>query len=86
MLTSTVNNINGLYGIIEDKIEHIADKILITNEYDDDNVLCNLQVLIEKVFIQRALELSGNNVSKAARLLGINRNTLRKKLQGSSQK
>jgi len=41
----------------------------------------NVQNLIEKVFIRSAMKLSGNNVSKASKLLGINRNTLSKKVR-----
>jgi len=36
---------------------------------------------IETIFIQAALKITDNNISKAARLLGMNRNTLSKKLR-----
>ena len=36
---------------------------------------------IELPLLRQALELSGGNQLKAARLLGINRNTLRKRLR-----
>lgn len=36
---------------------------------------------VERPLLRHALELSGGNQLKAARLLGINRNTLRKRLQ-----
>jgi len=36
---------------------------------------------IELPLLRQALELSGGNQRKAARLLGINRNTLRKRLR-----
>ena len=36
---------------------------------------------VERPLLQQALELSGGNQLKAARLLGINRNTLRKRLR-----
>ena len=37
--------------------------------------------LVELPLLTRALELTGGNQLKAARLLGINRNTLRKRLR-----
>lgn len=37
--------------------------------------------LLERPLLQHALELTGGNQVRAARLLGINRNTLRKKLR-----
>lgn len=40
---------------------------------------------VEDVFIQAALRISDNNISKAARLLGINRNTLSRKLRVSEK-
>jgi two-component system nitrogen regulation response regulator GlnG len=36
---------------------------------------------IERPLLRHALELSGGNQLRAARLLGINRNTLRKRLR-----
>ena len=36
---------------------------------------------VERPLLRHALELSGGNQLKAARLLGINRNTLRKRLR-----
>jgi len=36
---------------------------------------------VERPLLRQALELSGGNQLKAARLLGINRNTLRKRLR-----
>lgn len=36
--------------------------------------------LVERLLLRHALELSGGNQLHAARLLGINRNTLRKRL------
>ncbi|HYB42541.1 MAG TPA: helix-turn-helix domain-containing protein [Candidatus Methylomirabilis sp.] len=36
---------------------------------------------VEQPLLRQALELSGGNQLKAARLLGINRNTLRKRLR-----
>ena len=41
----------------------------------------SIMTRIELPLLRQALELSGGNQLKAARLLGINRNTLRKRLR-----
>ena len=41
----------------------------------------SIMARIELPLLRQALELSGGNQLKAARLLGINRNTLRKRLR-----
>lgn len=74
-------NTNGLHNTIEAKIEHIAHNLLLSKINDKDNILLEVQNIIEKVFINSAMKLSNNNISKAAKLLGINRNTLSKKLR-----
>ncbi len=76
-----MNNNNELINIIEVKIEHIADNLLLSKVNDNDNVLLEIHKIIEKVFIGSAMKISKNNISKAAKLLGINRNTLSKKLK-----
>ena len=75
------NNNSELYNIFEVKMEHIARNMLLSKVNDTDNVLMEVQVIIEKIFIDSAMKLSKNNISKAAKLLGINRNTLSKKLK-----
>lgn len=70
-----------LYNIFETKIEHIAHSLLLSKVNDKDNILSEVQKLIEKVFIDSSMKISKNNISKAAALLGINRNTLSKKLK-----
>jgi DNA-binding protein Fis len=75
------NNINDYYNNVEVKLEDIVDKLLKSKVNDNDNILLNVQHLIEKVFIGSAMKLSDNNVSKASKLLGINRNTLSKKVK-----
>src|SRR5947208_8083004 len=42
-----------------------------------DRILCQM----EKPLIERLLEMTGGNQIKAAEILGINRNTLRKKIR-----
>lgn len=75
------NKINEYYNNVEVKLEDIVDKLLKSKVNDHDNILLNVQYLIEKVFIRSAMKLSDNNVSKASKLLGINRNTLSKKVK-----
>jgi DNA-binding protein Fis len=75
------NKINEYYKHVEVKLEDIVDNLLKSKVNDHDNILLNVQSLIEKVFIKSAMKLSDNNVSKASKLLGINRNTLSKKVK-----
>ena len=79
--TELINNNEDLMRIFEVKIEHIAENLLLSKVNDTDNVLLEIERIIEKVFIGSAMKLSKNNISKAAKLLGINRNTLSKKLK-----
>lgn len=80
------NKIDDYYKHVEVKLEDIVDKLLNSKLNDSDNVLFNVQNLIEKVFIKSAMKLSANNVSKASKLLGINRNTLSKKIKEAENK
>ncbi|MCX5807462.1 MAG: helix-turn-helix domain-containing protein [Proteobacteria bacterium] len=75
------NDIDKLYDLFEVKLEFIADNLLLSKTNNNDNVLMNVQAVIEKVFIISAMKISNNNISKASKLLGINRNTLSKKLK-----
>jgi transcriptional regulator of acetoin/glycerol metabolism len=70
-----------LYKMFEVKLEDIADNLLLSKINSNDNILFNIQEMIEKVFIVSAMKISNNNVSGASKLLGINRNTLAKKLK-----
>jgi len=73
--------INKLYKQVEGKLESIVDKLLISKMNDNDNILQSVQAMMEKIFIASAMKISDNNVSQASKLLGINRNTLSKKLK-----
>jgi DNA-binding NtrC family response regulator len=70
-----------LYKMFEVKLEDIADNLLLSKINSNDNILFNIQEMIEKIFIISAMKISNNNVSVASKLLGINRNTLTKKLK-----
>jgi DNA-binding protein Fis len=74
------NEVAILYDSFEEKLERIADKILLSKLNDDEHILLEIRENIERIFISSAMRLSDNNISKASRLLGINRNTLSKRL------
>jgi DNA-binding NtrC family response regulator len=76
------SNINRLYKSFESQLEGFAESMLTTKLNDDDNVLGEVQVMIERIFIRAAMKQSNSNVSKAAKLLGMSRNTLIRKLKG----
>jgi DNA-binding NtrC family response regulator len=79
------NIIPDLYSLLHLRLDTIAEKILLSKVNDDDDVYLTMLSHVEDVFIQAALKISDNNISKAARLLGINRNTLSKKLRVSEK-
>jgi DNA-binding protein Fis len=66
--------------LIEIKLEHVVDNLLSAKD-NADNILLDVHQTIEKIFISSAMRLKNNNVTQAAKLLGINRNTLSKKLR-----
>jgi DNA-binding protein Fis len=70
-----------LYKQFELKLESIVDKMLVLKLGENDNALATVQTMIERVFVTSAMRLANNNISKAARLLGLNRNTLSRKLK-----
>ncbi len=74
-------NIKDLYSLLDIKLESIAEKILLSKVDDGDQVYSTILSHVENVFIQAALKITDNNISRAARLLGMNRNTLSKKLR-----
>lgn len=77
---NTDNESRLVYRIVEVKLEHIADNLL-SAKNNPDNILQDIHHTIEKIFITSAMRLKNNNVTQAAKLLGINRNTLSKKLK-----
>ncbi len=75
------NDIDKLYAVFELKLDNIAEKILLSKVNDNDDVLFRIASHIENVFIQAAMKITDDNISKASKLLGINRNTLSKKIR-----
>ena len=75
------NNSYDIYRIVEAKLEHIVDNLLSAKNNGDDSILLDIHRTIERIFITSAMRLKNNNVTQAAKLLGINRNTLSKKLK-----
>ena len=76
-------NINRLYKSFESQLEDFAERLLTTAVNDDDDILRGVQTMIESIFIRAAMRASNSNVSKAAKLLGLSRNTLIRKLKES---
>lgn len=72
---------DALYNLLEVKLENIAYDLLMSNTSLGDNLIKNVERIIEKTLINCAMKITKNNISKASRLLGINRNTLRKKIE-----
>lgn len=64
---------------IEDKIERF---FIIYDNSNPEPGLYNLVISeVEKILIKKTMEHTGRIHSKAAKILGINRNTLRKKIK-----
>lgn len=76
-------HIKDLYSLLDLKLDSIAEKILLSKIDDSDQVYSKILAHVENVFIQAALKITDNNISRAAKLLGMNRNTLSKKLRVS---
>ena len=76
------SNISRLYKSFESQLEGFAERLLTTKISEEDNVLGDVQAMIERIFIRAAMKLSNSNVSRAAKLLGMSRNTLIRKLKG----
>jgi transcriptional regulator of acetoin/glycerol metabolism len=74
-------NVNRLYKSFESQLEDFAERILTTKITDDENILSGVQLMIERIFIKAAMRAANSNVSKAAKLLGMSRNTLIRKLK-----
>ncbi len=68
--------------MIKQQIKNALDEYM---EQSDENMLCNLYNIVlgevEKVLLESVMERVNHNQTQAARLLGINRNTLRRKLE-----
>ncbi len=65
---------------LEDKLDAIAPSLLRFSQKRGSGQV-NILELIEKLFISRALRECGYNQVKAAKMLGISRNTLRHRIQ-----
>ncbi len=80
-----ISDINRVYRQVENKLETIVERLLRSKMNDNENVLESMQGMIERIFIASAMRIADNNITQAARLLGINRNTLSKKLKEMRQ-
>jgi DNA-binding protein Fis len=84
--SSNISDYVILYKQVESKLENIVEKLLISKVNDNDNVLQSIQAMTENIFIACAMKVSNGNISQASKLLGINRNTLSKKLKENEKK
>lgn len=67
---------------IKKELFNLAEKLLnCHNESNDLSIFDEYLRIVETPLIQAALEKTNNNKSAAAKILGINRNTLRKKIK-----
>lgn len=67
-----------LESVVEIKISRFLDQI---GSFYPDDLYDLILAKIEKPFLQQILRRTGNNQAQAAKILGINRNTLRKKMK-----
>jgi DNA-binding protein Fis len=66
---------------MELRLENVVEKLLLSKAGENDNLLASVHEIMEKMFLRSALRIAEGNISRAAKLLGINRNTLSKKLR-----
>lgn len=76
-----VVDVNRLFRQMELKLESVVERLLVSKVGEDDNVLASVQGVMERIFVRSAMRMADGNISRAAKLLGINRNTLSKKLR-----
>jgi transcriptional regulator of acetoin/glycerol metabolism len=79
--TVPAGDINRLFKQMEFKLESVVERLLLSKAHENDNILTSMQGVMERIFVTSAMRMSQGNISRAARLLGINRNTLSKKLR-----
>jgi DNA-binding protein Fis len=70
---------------LESKFENVAERLLLSQVDEKDDVLSITQHIIERIFVTTAMNLVNNNITKASKLLGMSRNTLSKKLRESGR-
>lgn len=79
--TALTGDVSRFYRQMELKLESVVEGILLSKLDERDNILANMQSVMERMFVTSAMRMAQGNISRAARLLGINRNTLSKKLK-----
>jgi Fis family transcriptional regulator len=67
-----------LEGIVEFKISRFLDQI---GDFCPDNLYDLIMAKTEKPLLSQVLQRTGGNQVQAAKMLGLNRNTLRKKIK-----
>lgn len=69
---------DSLQELVRQKLTHFLEK---SEDYELDNLHSIVLAEVEKPLIELLLKRSRGNQIKTAQMLGINRNTLRKKIQ-----
>lgn len=77
----SIIEINRLFKQMEISLETVMERFLLSGFGEKDNLLVSVQGVIERMFMKCAMRMAQGNISQAARLLGINRNTLSRKLR-----
>lgn len=77
MKETASNDKNSLEDIVRKKLSHFLDK---AKDCDLENLYPVVLSQVEKPLIELTLQRSQGNQLRAARMLGINRNTLRKRI------
>jgi Fis family transcriptional regulator len=82
MEIQTVNILNGSGHTLSDHVRHcVEDYFAHLNGHDSSGLYSLVLAEVEKPLLETALKHSDFNQSKAAKILGLSRSTLRKKLE-----
>lgn len=82
MEVQAINTLNGSEHTLSDHVRHcVEDYFAHLNGHDSSGLYSLVLAEVEKPLLETALKHSDFNQSKAAKVLGLSRSTLRKKLE-----
>lgn len=82
MEVQAINTLNGSEHTLSDHVRHcVEDYFAHLNGHDSSGLYGLVLAEVEKPLLETALKHSDFNQSKAAKVLGLSRSTLRKKLE-----
>lgn len=82
MEVQAINTLNGSEHTLSDHVRHcVEDYFAHLNGHDSSGLYSLVLAEVEKPLLETALKHSDFNQSKAAKILGLSRSTLRKKLE-----